>query len=486
MSEITLPKGFESYLKKCPTQEGRKAFLWDNLEKMDAYQVAYAQQYIEDLAIEEAANESNGLVDYHLYDHSSFKVATKSWRVLNPDNLSYWEWLVKIGLPMFWKQPMAEYQHPLLAICCAINSNAVPYRTPQARRECSLPLLYFHGQSGSGKTEGNMIIAQSYAPGRFALIKGEATGCALRNQCHSLCFRNLVGEYPGMSNLYPAFLLIDNYEPAFLNRWGEHKTLLLSVLRSQAYTSTANLDGGNIYYYTHLLKSFTSVIPPKSMNLAQAEFNRRFLYFFTQKDSEAKSMGNYDFSDIPVLYNDLWEPNRVTDRFYPVIGQLLGMDDNETTIPSYRWQQSVLAMAVGVYTGILPSIEYAIDFMTGYWQWVETEIESSVTEVSTFLDELIVEHLISWRDSTLSLIGDIDDSDLDQHCQIQVTSVKDPIDKGIFLDRKGKYTQCQSYLKEVKGWEFHLMNTIKGTRGYYSLPPTRAIKALEELGIPLE
>lgn len=434
--------------------------------------------------LEEIKASRDGGISYPLYAHEDFSVATKSWKELNPNNLSYWKWLIKEGLPRFWIQPRPEFQHILLAVACGVNSNAIPFRTPKARKEVSLPLLYFYGESGSGKTEGNFIIGQSYPYARQGLIKGEATGCALRNYSHLLCYREDGGDVPGKNNLYPSFMIIDNYEPVFLQKWGEYKTILLSVLRSQAYTSTANRDGTNQTYYTHLLKSFTSVIPPKSMNLAQSEFNRRFLYFFTAKSQEVKSIANYDFSDIPEYYNSFWADRENMQSFYKGLAKLLGKDDNETSVPAHRWQQSILFIVVGKTLGLFGSLAEGIDFFSSYWEWVEYEIENSTTEVSTLVECLIEEKLSTWISTKLEQCSiALEDLECLPQYQVRISTkeLRDAINRA-FVDKRNKDKACVDYLKQVR--KFHYgVDRNNNNEAYYYLLPSEAILLARELKI---
>lgn len=346
---------------------------WDTLKQSQKDAITNDYKTLE-AALSSAIDE-----DYPAYDHSRFKVATKPWQELNPDDLSYWEWLEKVALPLFWQQPNAHLQHKLMAICCALNSSAIPSWNHSARKEAQLPILYFYGESGSGKTEGNKLIAQSYNFGRWALYKADSSGCSLRNTLHQLCHMK-ASENSWDAHLYPAFIMLDNYEPKFMDKWAEYKVMILSVIRSQSFASIANRDGGNEVFWGHCLKSFTSVVHPRAMDRASSEFYRRFVFFYTAKSSVA-SMGNYDFSDVPAIYRDLWNVEDVYSKFYPILRSLLAKDDDSTTIPFHRWQQSLVLMATGIYCGLFSGIEEAVDFFTEYWDWIdfkESQTSSSV------------------------------------------------------------------------------------------------------------
>lgn len=441
------------------------------------------QEYANDrvLEIEQERNKSG--LDYPLYDHSAFKVASKSWQELNPDGLSYWHWLIDIGLPEFWIQPRPDLQYKLLSICSAINTNAIPPRNKGARRELPVPLLYFYGQSGSGKTEGNFIISQSYPSERFQIIKAEATGTSLRNVCHQLCYRGFNDTVPGYNNLFPAFLLIDNYEPAFLQRWGEFKTVLLSVLRTQSFTTTANQDRENDYFYTHLLKSFTSVIPPKAMNTAQSEFGRRFIYFFTEKCTAIKSIAIYDFSDVPEEYAKLWNTARVYATWYDILKEVLSKDDNSTTVPPARWSQSMCIIAVGTYINVFSCVDEGIEFMTEYWAWVKSLEDDMTNEISTLIDSIVHSTLqqwvLKWLDNSNATVNPDDPLTLPF---VKVGDVSRQINSGI-LSKKQAFQDAKDYLQTQLQWSYTVLTKGKASEFLYYCPYNDAIKLAVKHGM---
>ena len=226
------------------------------------YDVLY--DYAEERKAEIKTQLNPSGLDYPLYPHKKeFKVATQSWKEINPKNLSYWHWLEEVALPMFWKQPRPELQHKMLAIICAMNTNAVPPKNQSAKKEMPVPLIYLYGKSGSGKTQAGEIISYSYPVERTGIIMANSSGTSLRNMCHRLCYRGFQDDLPGFNSLYPAFLLIDNYEPRYLVKWGEFKMTLLGNNRSQAYAQIGNENQDNDYFFTHLIKVFTSVINSK-------------------------------------------------------------------------------------------------------------------------------------------------------------------------------------------------------------------------------
>lgn len=446
------------------------------LSDLDDEQGVEIQEYANDRIIEIEAERNKSGLDFPAYDHSGFKVASKSWQELNPDNLSYWHWLVKIGLPEFWVQPRPELQHKLLSICSAINTNAIPPRNKSARREMPVPLLYFYGASGSGKTEGNFIVSQSYPSERFQIIKAEATGTSLRNVCHQLCYRGFNDAVPGHNNLFPAFLLIDNYEPAFLARWGEFKTVLLSVLRTQSFTTTANADRQNDYYYTHLLKSFTSVVPPKAMNTAQSEFARRFIYFMTKKCETIKSIATYDFSDIPEAYSKLWSADRVYHRWYDILKDVLSRDDSASSVPATRWSQSMCVIATGVYIDIFSSVDEGIEFMTEYWAWIKGLEDEMTNEISTLIDTFIHSTVKKWVLEWLTNSNkEVNPSDPFTLPFVKVNDVVKQINSGILAKRQA-FQDAKDYLQTQLHWSYTVMHKGSDTEFIYYCPYHDAIK----------
>lgn len=381
---------FKTELKKCKNlallaDTYEALVLSDEYDELSPKEKESLETLYKDL--DSKLSEGSSEDDYPMYDHTRFKVATKSWQEINPDSLPYFEWLGQVALPMFWVQPNQELQHKLMAISCAINSSAIPSWNHSARKEAQLPILYFYGESGSGKTEGNKLIQQSYNFSRTALYKADSSGCSLRNSLHRLCFYR-EHENSWDAHLYPAFAFLDNYEPKFMDKWAEYKVMILSVIRSQSFCQIATKDGGNEVFWGHCLKSFTSVVHPRAMDRASSEFYRRFVFFYTAKSS-VQSMGNYDFSDVPNIYKELWNPEDVYTKFYPILQNLLLLDDNATTVPFHRWQQSVVLMATGIYAGLFGSVNEAVDFFTDYWKWIEFKESQTANSVDIVMSKIV-------------------------------------------------------------------------------------------------
>lgn len=326
-------------------------------------------------------------ISYPSYEDifNDFAVSNTSWMELNPDNLDYVQWLIKVGLPEFWVQPDPELQYPLLAVCAFINSYAIPSWSAKARKEAQLPLIVFSGESRSGKTEGAKFCLQNYHPKRTLIIKADSSGVALRDSLHDICYDEV------KERLLPSIALIDNFEHQFLDKWGSFKMLLLSVLKSQSNCSIGSKDGKKTYY-SHCLKLFTTVESIKAFNGKQSEFYNRQVFFFTKRQENVKSIGNYNFADIPDYYKSIWSVNNTKDKWFPILSSVLRLDDNSTSCPPLRWSQSLVIIATGIYLGIWGSINEASDFMASYWAFVESKEQEFKIEleliIKAYLDEI--------------------------------------------------------------------------------------------------
>lgn len=463
---------------------------FEDCDKLDAYvngiidalvveDAEEIEEYTADRKEEIASSVNPSGLEYPLYDHTGFKISTTSWSILNPDNLSYWKWLEEIALPMFWPQPRKDLQHKMLAILSAINTNAIPPRTKSARKEMQVPIPYIFGPSGSGKTEAVYMIANSYPTERFRLIKADSSGASLRNICHKLCYRGFADATAGWNNLFPALLLIDNYEPGCLPKWGDFKPLLLSVLRTQSVSSTALKEGGNQDYYSHVLKIFTSVIPPKVMSIAMEEFERRFVFLFTERTENLKSIAKYDFSDVPGIYANTWSLENVNTCWYPLLVDLLSRDDEETPISSFRWPQSICVIATGVYVGLFQTIQEGLDFMVEYWEWVESKQESMVNDTATLIDSMCEDAINKW----VKIWKDRPDPDettpLTNLPHITIPELDKKITAGV-LDKKNAKANAKNYIVGVKGWQYGLDRSAGTFNCLYYLPIDKCIEELEK------
>lgn len=336
---------------------------------------------------------NNGREDYTKFKHfDDFDLSVRSWNEENPSNLIYPQWLLNIGIPEYYPLPNPEIQNKLFAICCFINSSAIPGRSNKARKEAELPLLYFTGGSGSGKSEGCSIISLHHYPQNTLITSADSTGTSLRNDLHSICSGvDAVMTDPSRVTLKPAFIEINNWEPKFIDRWKEMKTLILSVLRSQSVSKTGDIDiaGGNKVYYTFALKAFTSVVHPKVLSTSLSELYRRLFFIFTEKSSNFRSISRLSFTDIPSYWNkEIWcLENR--DRWYKCLKQFLGKDSVDVPIPAKYYPQSVVILATGMFLEFWDNEKEAMKHLCEYWELVEHKEKSHVDDISILTKEFI-------------------------------------------------------------------------------------------------
>ena len=335
-------------------------------------------------------------VEFTKYDtFKEFDLSVKSWSTENTKNLPYHKWLLDYGIPKYYPLPYADIQNKLFAICCFINSASIPARSPKARKEAELPILYFCGQSGSGKSEGCSIISLHYYPSTYRITSADSTGVSLRNDLHNICTYsgfNHGSNNPNLAILNPAFMEINNFEPKWIDlKWGEHKTLIYSVLRSQAISSTGHSEesGVNKVYFTQALKAITSVIHPKVISTSLSEFYRRLFFIFTEKCENFRSISRLDFSDVPLWWNkELWG-NSNKKRWYGCLKHYLGMDSIDVPLQSKYLPQSIVFLAMGKFLGYWKTDVEAFDHLIAYWELVKVQEESYIDDISILVEEFI-------------------------------------------------------------------------------------------------
>lgn len=308
--------------------------------------------------------------DYVEYDYSKINVHLEPWENLNKDKKPYPIFLRDYILPTFHPMPEGDLQYPLLATYCLINSNSLPPASSGILKEIPLSILYISGVSGSGKTELQKRIATHYPANRKYLWMGDSTGTGLIRECDRVC---RVSD----DTLAPAYIWMDNFYPSGSNstitRLGNSYTSVLSVLRSQAQTSSCTPTDTNTYY-THCLKSISSIMTVERASKTASELLRRCVFTFTERMGKVPSAGKYNWLSVKDRYMDFWTKEQTEEGFFPILSEVMSLGDDETAIPPQYFAQSGIVIATGCHVGLFKSVKEACIYLAEYWNWAEDRL----------------------------------------------------------------------------------------------------------------
>lgn len=313
--------------------------------------------------------QSDGDDRYALdYPYEEFEMEMQCISTLNTDGLSYPEFLRDVIIPTFHPLPYPEIQNPIMAVVCLINSCAVPPKSKKNAKEVPLSPVYIQGASGTGKSQLTHLISRHYDHKRCVSVSGSNTGGDLIQKMTDACYRS-GSMQEGNLKLYPSVIFMENFYNRDLTRWGNFNVQLLATERSFATTARQGKDAKT--FYTFLLKVFTSVQPLQAITEQNVELLRRTVRIFTEEFVPSDSVAKYDWSYCQDSYLDLWHPQYVKDKFFPILKQVISKGDGDTVIPSNRYLPSQLIIATGVYLGIWHSLEEAEEHMAEYWKLVK-------------------------------------------------------------------------------------------------------------------
>ncbi len=373
----TLEEFEEKYFEVQDDLESVEALLDEFLDSLDEIKAdkkdikqfrGDLQNAITDLKLKDR-EQSNGDDRYALdYEYEEFEMEMKCISTLNTGGLSYPEFLRDVIIPKFHPLPYPEIQNPIMATVCLINSCAIPPKSKKNAKEVPLSPVYIQGASGTGKSQLTHLISRHYDHKRCVSVSGSNTGGDLIQKMSDACYRSGSMQENNLK-LYPAVIFMENFYNRDLARWGNFNVQLLATERSFATTARQGKDAKT--FYTFLLKVFTSVQPLQAITEQNVELLRRTIRIFTEEFVPSDSVAKYDWTYCQDNYLEIWQPQYVKDKFFPILKEVISKGDNDTVIPANRYLPSQLIIATGVYLGIWHSLEEAEEHMAEYWKLVK-------------------------------------------------------------------------------------------------------------------
>ncbi|WP_138500973.1 hypothetical protein [Nostoc sp. PA-18-2419] len=323
---------------------------------------------------DDALEFPDGLKEYS-FDENCNDVAKK-----------YGTWLLEKYLPTFHPMPNQEHQHPIAVCLMLLNCKAV-----LSQKQC-IPIPYFLGMNGSGKTELAKAIGQHYPKTLYIEFRPNNTGAAIRDT---------LDNYFG--NGEPGFALFDNLNPrTALDRWGSHYDSFLANCEESAYSriSTNGNDSGSAksLFKTYCYKAFTSVWGLEDQSAGEfGEIARRCIVLRFQQSKPFDTRTIYDWEGQQRIFQRIWGEEFVAHHrkdYGKLLGQLARLKPNEVPIDGKVWIICQVPIAVGVYCGVFANINEGIAHFARHFEYLKKGGSSAVgSALSIVLSKYVKEDL---------------------------------------------------------------------------------------------
>ncbi|MBR8833121.1 MAG: SDR family oxidoreductase [Stigonema ocellatum SAG 48.90 = DSM 106950] len=302
----------------------------------------------------------------------------------NGSALEYPQWFIKEYLPRFHPLPEPDIQNKIATCFALINCRAV------LSKKMKLPIPYFLGLRGSGKTELGKAIAEQYLQNTTIEIRPDTTGAAMRNALDDIA---LSGE--------PCFALFDNFNPNpgySIEKIGIHYALLLANSEDSSISRIVGSEetGKKSVYKTYGYKILTSAFDLRSIAREEAkEILRRTwtLMFKAANVQERRSM--FDTQGMKDGYLGVWSnPVTVREDYGKVLGKLARMRSDKYDLPPSAWEILVVPIAVGVFTKVFTTVDDGINTFVQHYKWVDSRAKKhTVSRVDIILTDYVLGEL---------------------------------------------------------------------------------------------
>lgn len=350
-------------------------------------------------AIESKLNQENGKVrskgksksksvEIEVYDHNDYAFdfeveeeenletdSTPTWESINPDNLTYPEWLYKVGLPEFFGFEN-ELLHKLAACICLIHSAAIPGTQRDVITKAELPKIICYGPPGIGKSTFGDWVGNHYQreDGEYDAFQTVLEGDSYKGLRDALDRACNLGE----GVLREACIHVDDFEPKFIGPggvWYKGKSLFINVVRSQAISRVSvngnkERDAQSIFYSWALMLLTMNNHPKELFTLAEKMERRCLILPFAKMGR--RSLGEFSWGNLRSEYKKIWTKEGIEKIFWrQILRPLLKRPFSQfKKLDQMDIARSVLIMAVGTYTGIFSCLEEAEEYMAEYWTYI--------------------------------------------------------------------------------------------------------------------
>lgn len=321
-----------------------------------------------------AKNSANGTSKINRFPDYNFQLKLDrpdGIKELNKDNLPYGIWYRDIYLPKFHPMPYPEIQYPIITVLSLLNCKAI------LNDYTKLPIPYFLGMQGSGKSHLANQIRNHYEPQYSVEVRPNFTGTSIRDLLDAK-----------FSSGEPCLAVFDNFNVDLsLARLGVHYDLVLANDKKSSISRISSKGGDNIQseYDTYCYKIFTSVIDLYSSSSPESrEIARRCLILLFLPNEPDDSTDAYNWDGMKQEYNKLWGHSAI-DKLNIIYAKALyeinSLKPKTVPIKGSNWELCKLPIAVGVYTGIFKDIRQGIQHFQDYYDWFPTAKSSSTKDL---------------------------------------------------------------------------------------------------------
>ncbi|MCW5315623.1 hypothetical protein GTQ43_17940 [Nostoc sp. KVJ3] len=297
----------------------------------------------------------------------------------------YGRWLRDVYLPTFVQMPDSEHQYPIAVSLMLLNCQCV------SSKKMDIPIPYFLGNRGSGKTELSKSIRQHY-PDHLALQFMPADTGA------SICER-LDNSFRGKEVSLSVF---DNFNPSiFVVKAMDFYQVLLATNKEDSIRrkSAASNDEGKSEWETYCYKILTSVFDLASEG--KVEFGEMYRRMLTLKFKNGTPMAKriaYDWEAQQRIFQRIWgeaEMPNIKRIYAKALRDMVRLSPNEipNEIPSEQWAYCIVPIAVGNYCGIWESVEDGIAHFARHFKYLKGDNSGVGSMLSKVLTKYIKEEL---------------------------------------------------------------------------------------------
>lgn len=272
--------------------------------------------------------------------------------------------------------PDAAIQTPILACYLAANTKWMK----------ETPILFSYGRSGTGKSTAALLASKLHA---LQLLGSSSTYASMRNMI-------VEGKFPDPENEDRendgAMLLFDNVNLSTFDDEDKKQILLSSYKRGSDRLAHAGKQGGGNMYFSCFTQIMMSSVHAIHSNPSYEEISRRLLIIFHEKVSEH----NGELLEIEdINWDKFFETAYFThwNNQEHIAAYLKAWKAAKSHIyPADCWNPARRSLvryllATGVCTGIWPTVKDAIAGFTAYWQYYDSKVKASSTDLSQYLKE---------------------------------------------------------------------------------------------------
>lgn len=282
----------------------------------------------------------------------------------------YATWFRTEYLPKFLPMPDSDMQYPIATALALLNCKAV-----LSQRQC-IPMPYFIGNNGSGKTELGKTIGQHYPKQLYVEVRPGNTGASIRDVLDEKFGRGDAG-----------LCLIDNFNTNdAMAKWGAHYDILLANNEESAISRIcgASNDQQKSEYRHYSYKIFTSIFDlTKGQAPEYAEIERRTIALNFLEGKPANNRIMYDWEGMSRVFARIWgeESMDLLHKVYaPTLGKLGRIKPTSIpeAIPAKKWIICQVPIAVGIYCGVWQSLEEGIEAFAAHFQYLKGSKQAGV------------------------------------------------------------------------------------------------------------